>query len=489
MQKTIWLLITAVLFAGVSVSTVAGQDETQPLSPVLEMVTVDPVTGFAVIRWLPSPSTDVGSYVVYTYSGGTATAVDTVRSPYITTYTHTASVARYRSVAYVVAAVDSSLNISPLSNSLSTVWLSAEEDICTGTITVTWTPYVNQNYPATGYVVNIFTGTGSSPTEVMMTPDKMSYTLTGYEPDTEYCFYVTAIADDDQLASSCSDCLTTGSEVPPAWLEIEAITVGRTGLRFYAAYDPATSMDNFRLYRYNSAITAWEEAASSAGVAGELSFDLFPADTTTANLYRTGAINSCGLAATFSEPARNIVLAVSLTGTRIDLRWNRPSKTGSELFTVWRDIGDGPVDIASSLADTLWSEDYEGFASYVTAPAVVYRVTAEVQPSPEGMPAHLSSAAIIEAIEKIYMPNAFTPAIPGENALFRPEFTFMPVNYEFRIWSRNGVLLFRTDNPSEGWDGKHNSTPMPPGVYLWSLNLTTPAGRIENRNGTVTILP
>ncbi len=87
------------------------------------------------------------------------------------------------------------------------------------------------------------------------------------------------------------------------------------------------------------------------------------------------------------------------------------------------------------------------------------------------------------------MPNAFTPAIPGENAIFMPQFTFMPSRYDFRIWSRTGVLLFSTTDPAEGWDGRHNGVTMPPGVYLWSLKLTTPSGRTENRNGTVTILP
>ena len=45
----------------------AGQDVIQPESPLLDIVSVDPATGFAEIRWLPSVSADVGSYVVYTW--------------------------------------------------------------------------------------------------------------------------------------------------------------------------------------------------------------------------------------------------------------------------------------------------------------------------------------------------------------------------------------------------------------------------------------
>ncbi|MGE5348445.1 MAG: gliding motility-associated C-terminal domain-containing protein [Actinomycetota bacterium] len=487
--KPIVRVLVTVLIAGLSAMPVSGQDETQPQSPLLDMVTVDPATGFAIIRWQPSSSPDVGSYVVYTFSGGTATAIDTVRSPYITEYTHTASAARYRSVAYVVAAVDSSLNISPLSNSLGTVWLAAEENICTAAVAVTWTRYENPYHPATGYLLNIITDAGVSLPGVMLPQEDTSYTFTGYEPETGYCFHITAVAGGTPLASSNRGCVTTGSEVPPAWMRIDAIVVSLTGMRIYAWYDPATVMDMFRLYRYSSASFSWEVAATSAGMAGEVFFNLPGADTSSVNLFRAAAINSCGLATTFSDPARNIVLEISRAGTRIDLRWNRPSSPGNELFSVWRDSGDGPREVAAALSDTIWTDDYEGFADDVTAATVVYYITATGNSSPPGAPVHLSSAAIIEATENIFMPNAFTPAIPGENALFIPQFTFTPSGYDFRIWSRNGVLLFSTTDPADGWDGRYNGTPLPPGVYLWSLRVTTPSGRTENRNGTVTILP
>ena len=188
LMKPIVMLIFPLTFCG----QVTGQDGTQPLSPVLETVTVDPATGFATIRWTQSPSPDVGSYVVYIDEGVTAPAIDTVRSPFITEYTHTASAARYRSVTYVVAALDSSMNVSPLSNSLSTVWLSAVNDECTGRITITWTPYVNQRHPATSQVIHITSGTGSFISDHVLTPAVTSYVFTEYDPDTQYCFNETA---------------------------------------------------------------------------------------------------------------------------------------------------------------------------------------------------------------------------------------------------------------------------------------------------------
>lgn len=481
--------ILTLLVSGLFSGQVAGQDVIQPESPQLNIVTVDPATGFAMLEWIASTSPDVAMYVVYTWSGGTATAIDTVRSPYIYEYTHTASAARYRSVTYVVAAIDSSLNISPLSNRLSTIWLSAVNDICNGRVTVTWTPFENQYHPAAGYTVRISEGQGTNLPDVKLPITGTQYLFAGYDPDTEYCFSVTAAGGEGEISSSNRACVTTGSEVAPAWVSIYAIEVLGAGITVTAGYDPATVMSSYRLLRYNAGTGIWDVAASATGSAGSVSFDLSPADTVIPRLYRVAAVNSCSVNSVISASARNIVLESSFSGTLINLRWNRPVRGGSELFSVWRDTGNGLREVASVLSDTLWSEDYTLFAPEITGGRVVYRITAADHGAPVGTPSHLSSAAVTDASENVFIPNAFTPDGTGENRIFRPEFSFLPGDYDFRVMSRNGALLFRTGDPGEGWDGTHEGKPMPPGVYLWSLRLTTQSGSLLVRSGTVTILP
>ena len=96
-MKTLRLISLTLLILFMA-GNVTGQDVTQPSSPLLDIVTVDPLTGYATLHWLPSTSTDVGSYIVYTVSNNIAYAVDTLFSPYITDYIHTGSAARYMSV-------------------------------------------------------------------------------------------------------------------------------------------------------------------------------------------------------------------------------------------------------------------------------------------------------------------------------------------------------------------------------------------------------
>jgi gliding motility-associated-like protein len=482
-------LITMSLICIVLMPCLAGQDETQPLSPQLDMVTVDPLTGFATVRWLLSASPDVESYVVYTFSDGTASPIDTVRSPYETMYTHTASAARYRSVTYVVAAVDSSLNISPLSNSLSTIFLSSVNDTCNSTINLAWTPYDNSFHPAGSYEVIVATGSGPAILHGTLPSTETTYLFSDYDPGTEYCFFITASNDDAGLSTSNRECVTTGSETAPSFISVDAVSVAEKALQFIVSYDMSTTMDDFALLQFNPVTASWENVVSARGMNGALNLSYPGADTGRVSLYRITIMNNCNVTVASSGNIRNMVLESVVTGAIIALSWNNPFPEGDALFSVWREAGGGWSEMASHLSDTTWSDDYSLFADDVSAAEVAYQVTATSPDAPAGTPLHRSSVTTVPATLNIYIPNAFTPERGGENAVFKPEFSFIPVTYEFRVYSRGGVLLFQTSDYATGWDGRSNGAILPADVYLYSLRLTTPTGRAEARRGTVTILP
>ncbi len=482
-------LIALSLLYVVLMPCLAGQDETQPLSPQLDKVTVDPLTGFATVTWLLSASPDVAQYVVYTFSSGTASAIDTVRSPTGTMYTHTASVARYRSVTYVVAAIDSSLNISPLSNSLSTIFLSAVNDTCNSAINLAWTPYDNTAHPAGSYEIRSATGSGPAILHETLPSAQTTYQFAGYDPGTEYCFYITASQAGTGLSSSNRECLTTGSETAPDFIAIDAVAVAGKALQFIVSYDQSTTMDDFALLRFNPVTASWENATGGTGINGTLSLSYPGADTGKVSLYRITILNSCNVTMGSSGTVRNMVLESAVAGTVITLSWNNPFPDDDAHFSVWREAGRGWIEVASHISDTTWSDEYSQFAADVGAAEVAYQVTAASPEAPAGAPLHRSSVTTVPATDNIFIPNAFTPERGGENAFFRPEFSFIPVTYEFRVYSRGGALLFQTSDYAAGWDGRNTGTLLPAGVYLYSLRLTTAAGRTEARRGTVTILP
>jgi gliding motility-associated-like protein len=483
--RSISLTLLMVFMAG----NVTGQDVTQPLSPMLDNVTVDPLTGYATLRWLPSSSPDVGSYIVYTVSNSIAYAVDTLFSPWVTEYVHIGSAARYMSVTYVVAAMDTSLNISPLSNSLSTIYMTAVNDTCNAVVELNWTQYINPAYPHSGY--ELWIKRGGFPAELHETlgPLQTSYNYFDIDPSATYCFYVAATGISGICSSSNMQCISSGSEVLPAWISADAVRVEDKGLTVTGSYDSGTDIRKFITQLPDKTTGEWITAGEATGSDGTVTVPVNDADTNTVNLYRLAAVNNCGKTLVHSMPVRNLVLNASLTGTVIELKWNNPFPAAQARFTIWRNTGDSYRELAGNLSDTIMTEDYSSFGEEAYAEAIAYFITAVPYETPSGSLLFRSNISLVPSITNIIMPNAFTPDGDGNNDIFIPRLSFIPADYEFRVYSRAGVLLFRSADHGEGWDGRHNGRLMPPGVYLWSLRLMVPSGLREQRKGTVTILP
>ena len=58
------------------------------------------------------------------------------------------------------------------------------------------------------------------------------------------------------------------------------------------------------------------------------------------------------------------------------------------------------------------------------------------------------------------------------------------------IFNRQGLLVYTTDHPEEGWDGTHEGEPCMQGAYVWHLTYTTDITpeRTQSAIGTITLL-
>lgn len=481
------ILIAIFILSAIAPCGVTGQDIIQPEAPVLDYVTVIPSSGYARLNWISSVSTDVERYVVYSYINNNAFAVDTIKDGKAVSYTDFTSQARYKSVSYVVAAIDSSGNISLLSNVLSTVFLTAVNDSCQSRISLQWNSCLNPRHPVTGYSVSCSVNGG--PVQVLDTVPDLSYVFSSYLKNTSYCFYITALNNDGPVSVSEKACVKTGREAVPGWVELSGLKVESPEISIAGKYDTGGDISSFRASRKNSPASAWVQVASASGAGGSLSFADPAPDTASVVLYRIAAISNCGTEAAVSSPVRNIVLSVNRVNNDVVLRWNNPYPGLATSYTLLRNTGDGFKEAATGLNDTLFTDDYAAFAYGITGESVVYRIKAEASLPHSGSVESVSSAAEITVTELITVGNAFTPDDDGRNDIFRPSLSFTPPYYEFVISTRAGVVLFRSEVPETGWDGRHNGKLMPPGTYLWSLRVKTPTGKMEKRNGTVVILP
>ncbi|MGB1040445.1 MAG: gliding motility-associated C-terminal domain-containing protein [Flavobacteriales bacterium] len=70
-----------------------------------------------------------------------------------------------------------------------------------------------------------------------------------------------------------------------------------------------------------------------------------------------------------------------------------------------------------------------------------------------------------------FIPNSFSPNSDGDNDVFLPVFVNQDEiqNYNLLIFNRWGENLFQSQDVLKGWEGKHQGTEVPLGVYIWKI--------------------
>jgi gliding motility-associated-like protein len=70
--------------------------------------------------------------------------------------------------------------------------------------------------------------------------------------------------------------------------------------------------------------------------------------------------------------------------------------------------------------------------------------------------------------EMLYYPNAFTPNGDGQNDEFRAVGNTDNIfSYSLLIFNRWGQLIYESNDPNAGWDGRYNGEPMPADTYIY----------------------
>ena len=80
--------------------------------------------------------------------------------------------------------------------------------------------------------------------------------------------------------------------------------------------------------------------------------------------------------------------------------------------------------------------------------------------------AKVKGAVTVVTSPIVVFPTAFTPNGDGMNDRFVPVHGVIP-EYEIIILNRNGVVVYRSTNIDEGWDGTRNGKPCLPGMYVY----------------------
>lgn len=486
-----------------NVSRIQGdifEDKTSPPKPEIDSVSVDFNNGRTYLGWTPSIHPGVFGYIIYVQNEATMwVPVDTIYGLHTTSWNDTERDASFQTYNYIIAAIDSCMNSSALSEYHSTMLTYIVKEECTRNVTVKWTPYVNMKEGLMGYGIYYTVDGGSLQFAGTAPATSSSFVMENVDPNAQYKVTVRAYSANGMIsASSATSEFNLDVEDSPHFAYIKSVSVEQNryiSLSILTSGDtlPFTSLVVKR--KDHSGGTFYPVASIPyEGMADYHYTDHRVSVHSTVYYYQVEIINECNMTLTRSNTAHNIVLTGEGSEARLNnMQWiqygdwmngvshyavRRKMQT-EDLFTELATI---PAGSALSYQDDV--SDLFGYGA-----RFVYYIEAKGNSTVYGEgEVSVSNQITLHQFPATYVPNAFNP--DGlHNKVFLPVNSFVDTqNYYFTVYSRANQVIFQTRDPYEGWDGTYGGKPAPLGIYIYSISYQQPDGTVYEKAGTVTLL-
>ena len=494
----IWLIT-------VSLSLFSQEDITPPVSPEIERVRVDTVSGLPVIHWKASSSDDVEKYTMFYiiidnlgnwYPLPTLDTVDGETRQY--TYTGLSSLKD--SVSLTLTAIDTAGEPSLFSDPHTTIFLTTEYDSCTKTMTLDWTPYVG--WTPVRYEIYASTDNGEWTYLAQVEGEVNTYDQHFIVENHRYCYFIEAVRAGNVRSTSNITCREVSHALHPQYIDLEYASVDSSGanlinLAFFV--DPSGEVDDFQLYRARPG-TPYAGMQSFMNVEGnQFGYADEVVGTDRKFHYKLYSLDVCLNPVTASNVGGNIVLNASAKELQSMLSWNayEDFEAGTGNYHIYRITHEGDNNQQEELIETLPAQDtnYTDELGSVTGTTigddVCYYVIAE-----EGDGYSLGSKGYsrsnnvcVSVVPEILMPNAFTPNGDAQNDYIKPVLTYIPREYLFQVFDRWGAKVFETRQHDATWDGRiKGGAKATEGVYVYFIRLTTTSGIEVEQKGLITVI-
>lgn len=214
--------------------------------------------------------------------------------------------------------------------------------------------------------------------------------------------------------------------------------------------------------------------------------------------YKYAYVDQCGRVSEPSTPYCTIFLGSNSTSTLDWTQYVIATTTSSTPVTYEVQVFRNGIPSAVQTTYDLTS-DISAILANWAEPNIVFRIVATQSAKDDYGVVYLftsiSNPFAFVLSPTIFIPNAFTPNIDGNNDVFFP-MTRYAERLSLLIFDRWGSLLFEktSEDPlqdwenSVGWDGKINGTDAPAGIYMYRVTAVSGTGETTNKSGTLTLL-
>jgi len=492
-----------------STSNKEGQllkDKINPIIPVLNWVSVNPISEYVDMSWNVNPSEDTYGYIISKFVTPGWPSVDTVWGRFNTNYTYVPTESGMGVESFRISAFDScfttiippTYQTSASSPPHSTIYLKKDYNLCDQSISLSWTPYAGWLEEVLKYEVLV--SIAGLPYEVIgtITSADLSFVHKNVIYDVNYCYYVRATSTLDTISLSNKVCqvadrpsqpefhyLATASHLLTNEIEVVCYTDGTAAVEKY-------EVEVMGPYDYDFEVIG-EQDALVGSLFTFIDTEVFPERG--AYQYRINLIDTCGRVGNVSNIGKTVFLEVETDHVKLlhTLNWSAYSGFDGNIirYDIYR--GENGVFDATPIGSTLpgvrsYVDDVSSF--YNSQGQFCYRVEAIEGVNSYGFNQTSFSNAVCAVVDPlVYIPNAFL--INGENNIFLPIVSLYDFDsYSLTIYNRWGEQIFISSDRYEGWNGEnllfggyHEE-----GVYVYHLTFTDREGNEYDYQGTVTLL-
>jgi len=485
-----------------SVSNITGNwfsEIIQPDEPVFDTISISNNSN-VILGWESSTSEDAAGTLIYIYDG-VWIVIDTIFGNDITFYTDSSYSPCDQNFQYAIAAFDSCGIISPGSfdTPLRPIFLyDISFNICSGTNTLTWEPYINATPSIGKYEIWVSEDNGVPTLIDEVTANDNLYNHSGVENSTEYVYFVRAVFG-NFTSTSCKKTIVTGNFIKPDNLYFANATVltdNNIELTLDLDLNPVTC--TWELFRSDAGSTSQTLLTSfQRNQVSSSPFNYLDETADGSTGYYTYSVNvfdSCGALTIESNTVKSIFLeGEHISDNENYLTWNAFEgwDAGVGKYYIFRILGDVIPTLPIDSTDSQTTE-YTDNTSSVSASESKFSYwvqAAEESPNNFGYQ-EKSNSNIIDLFREteLYFPNAFRPGGTTNNE-FKPVMSgFGGSNYLFQIYNRWGQLFFESTDPNTGWDGTYKGNLVPMGTYVYRLVYQDVYSITKQQQGTVMLI-
>ncbi|MCC6600777.1 MAG: gliding motility-associated C-terminal domain-containing protein [Crocinitomicaceae bacterium] len=484
-------------------------DQTPPAIPEVTSVSIDHISGDAVVSWNHSTSPDTQAYIIYSCNGNLVTVIDSTNNPADDQFTDLLAATSSAPVCYLLAAFDycysgtpPSPNTSPTGDicNCSVFLYPIPYAVCNDYVNLSWTSYTGWSAGVDHYnIYHSFGGAAFSQVgQVSGTENTFTHSFTSIESGM-HDYYIEAVAATSGYTAS-SNLQTVNIVYPTApqynYLSSASVT-GPSEITITLQTEVVNTGHNYILQRYRVFNGTWDDVTEFT-YQGQPTIVFTDEEVTPSAFsytYRIVLKNLCNQPAGTSNIGKTMVLSgISDQDRQVNmLQWYGYEgwENGVDSYEIHRKIGTNGADelIAVVNAPTGFYEDDASDLLY-TEGNFCYYIKAVENPSslfPSTAFEALSNEICLVLEPKIWVPNAFV--VDGFNSSFKPVISFADFSsFRMYIYSRWGDVIYQTNDIDAPWTGRMNGKLVQEGPYAYFISVEDGNGRPYEVSGLVIML-